>query len=117
MIQSTIHARTVLDDGPFGIVGEDTPAGELSPEREQAVLDALRDTPPGQWAQAQHTAVRKALLEHLAQLGDGLLRVTDFQPAPLAAVADRHPLPDGHPRFRRREHEAYQALAAELLED
>ncbi|MFE4829918.1 hypothetical protein [Streptomyces sp. NPDC056672] len=76
-------ARAVSSDDPFGMVDEETSAGRLSPESEQALLDALHATRPEQWTKGQCTAVRKTLLEHLARLGDGLLRVTEFVPAPL----------------------------------
>ena len=61
----------------------DDPAGMLSTEDEQARTGALRETPPRDWTDEQLAAVRKTLLEHLAGLGDSLLRVTEHAPAPL----------------------------------
>ncbi|MGW3308167.1 hypothetical protein ACWDG9_16455 [Streptomyces sp. NPDC001073] len=63
--------------------GQGSGTGRLSIHEELARLDELRDTPPAGWTPAQCMAVRKALLEHLASLGDGLLRITEHAPAPL----------------------------------
>ncbi|MEU5476677.1 hypothetical protein [Streptomyces mirabilis] len=62
-------------------LGETTGAGYLE---EQSRVEELRDIPPASWTPTQCMAVRKALIEHLAGLGDGLLRVTEHVPAPLA---------------------------------
>lgn len=62
---------------------DDDPVGSISREDEQARANALRDTPPQDWTDEQTTTVRKTLLEHLAEIGDGLLRVTEHAPAPL----------------------------------
>ncbi|MFE7134592.1 hypothetical protein ACFVIM_27400 [Streptomyces sp. NPDC057638] len=51
--------------------------------RQDAFLDALAATAPGRWSEAQRSLVRQALLQHLADLGDGLLRVSEHTPAPL----------------------------------
>ena len=89
-------------------LGKRSGARELSGDGEQSRVDELRDTPPASWTPAQCMAVRKALLEHLASLGDGLLRVTEHAPAPLAwdRSEDEHqaavPVPHSHNVFEAR---------------
>ncbi|MEU1824186.1 hypothetical protein ABZ502_17385 [Streptomyces abikoensis] len=77
------RAYATAGDGPVPTLGESLGAGRMSRESWEDLPAALRDTPPEQWTDAQCAAVRKALLEHLAMLGDGLLRVTEHAPAPL----------------------------------
>ena len=71
-----IGLRPVLGRG-------DDPVGPVTLEDEHARVNVLRDTPPRDWADEQTAAVRKTLLEYLAELGDALVRVSEHAPAPL----------------------------------
>lgn len=57
-------------------------------------------TSPDAWSRRQRRTVEKAVLLHLAALGDAVIRVSEYDPAPLAwtesdagALAAHHPVP------------------------
>ncbi|MGA5819875.1 hypothetical protein ACPC54_18685 [Kitasatospora sp. NPDC094028] len=60
------------------------------------LLTALADSVPQDWGTHQRQAVRKAVLVRLAALGDGFVRITEYQPAPLPWLAQHGGLTGCH---------------------
>lgn len=48
------------------------------PTRRAAVLDKLRTTPDRSWGPVDHDALQRAVVFHLAQFGDALLRTSEY---------------------------------------
>lgn len=55
-------------------------------KQQAAVLDKLRTTPDGSWEPVDHDALQRAVVAHLAQFGDALLRTSEYT-TPLPELA------------------------------